>query len=220
MRDDSTERNILLKEKNRNLLEQQDAEIYTATLKERNRIAREIHDNVGHLLSRSILVTAAIKAMNQEEAIELPLSQLEETLSSAMTSIRSSVHDLHDESINLKEVVSGLVKDFTFCPVTFSYDCGYQLPREVKYCFIAIIKEGLTNISRHSNATRVHLSLVEHPGFFQLTLHDNGTTFSARENSGIGLTNMRDRVETLNGYIKITHDDGFRIFVTLPKEDM
>ena len=49
-RDDSKERNLLLHEKNRSLIEKQDYEIYTATLQERNRIAREIHDNVGHLL--------------------------------------------------------------------------------------------------------------------------------------------------------------------------
>ena len=51
LRDDSTEKNLLLEEKNRMLAEKQDYEIYAATLKERNRIAREIHDNVGHLLS-------------------------------------------------------------------------------------------------------------------------------------------------------------------------
>lgn len=55
-RDDSKERNLLLQEKNRSLIEKQDYEIYTATLQERNRIAREIHDNVGHLLSRCILI--------------------------------------------------------------------------------------------------------------------------------------------------------------------
>ena len=63
LRDDSTEKNLLLEEKNHMLVEKQNYEIYTATLKERNRIAREIHDNVGHLLSRSILITGAAKAV-------------------------------------------------------------------------------------------------------------------------------------------------------------
>ena len=61
--DDSKERDILLTEKNRTLLEKQDYEIYNATLRERNRIAREIHDNVGHLLSRSILLVGAAKQL-------------------------------------------------------------------------------------------------------------------------------------------------------------
>ena len=66
-RDDSTEQAILLKSRNQSLLKKQDYEIYNATLKERNRIAREIHDNVGHLLSRSILLTGALKAVNKDE---------------------------------------------------------------------------------------------------------------------------------------------------------
>ena len=55
-RDDSTEINLLLKEKNKNLLINQNYEINNATLTERNRIAREIHDNVGHMLSRAIMM--------------------------------------------------------------------------------------------------------------------------------------------------------------------
>ena len=58
-RDDSRERDLLLSQKNKALLEKQDYEIYNATLKERNRIAREIHDNVGHVLSKFILMLGA-----------------------------------------------------------------------------------------------------------------------------------------------------------------
>ena len=102
LRDDSTEKNLLLEEKNRMLAEKQDYEIYAATLKERNRIAREIHDNVGHLLSRSILITGTAKALNASDALSPVLDNLDHSLNQAMTSIRSSVHDLHDESLNLE----------------------------------------------------------------------------------------------------------------------
>ena len=51
-------------------MEKQDTEIYLATLKERNRIAREIHDNVGHMLSRSILMVGALKTVNQAENLK------------------------------------------------------------------------------------------------------------------------------------------------------
>ncbi len=59
--DSSEERTLLLSQKNKALQEKQDYEIYNATLKERNRIAREIHDNVGHVLSRSILMMLPAK---------------------------------------------------------------------------------------------------------------------------------------------------------------
>lgn len=216
-RDDTTELNLLLEEKNKNLLQKQDYEIYTATLRERNRIAREIHDNVGHMLSRSILMVGALRAINHDKVLSEPLSNLEDTLTQAMDSVRQSVHDLHDESINLKEAIENLIQEFKFCPAVLQYDMGYQIPRELKYSFIAIIKEALVNVSKHSNATRVSIILREHPGFWQLSIVDNGTLPGDIASTGIGLENMRGRILALNGRIDITKDNGFHIFATVPK---
>ena len=69
LRDDSVERELTLQEANRQILENQNDQIYIATLRERNRIAREIHDNVGHMLSRSILQTGALLAICRELGI-------------------------------------------------------------------------------------------------------------------------------------------------------
>lgn len=217
-RDDSTELNLLLEEKNKHLLEKQDYQIYNATLKERNRIAREIHDNVGHMLSRAILLLGAIKTIHKDDTLTPSLDTLSDTLDTAMNNIRTSVHDLHDESVNLKDVTEGLIQDFGFCPVELEYDMGNVVPREVKYCLIAILKEGLSNIERHSNATHVWVLVREHPGLYQLMIHDNGTQQSALYGKGIGLTNMKDRVDGLNGSMQITQEQGFRIFITLPKQ--
>ncbi len=217
-RDDSTERNLLLKEKNKTLLEKQDAEIYNATLKERNRIAREIHDNVGHLLSRSILLVGALKMISATQPqLAEPLGNLENTLNDAMDNVRKSVHDLHDESINLKEALEGLTTQFTFCRVSLTYDINAPVPRNVKYSFIAIVKEALSNISRHSNATHAQVICREHPGFWQLQISDNGQNTGMVASSGIGLENMRERITALNGQISITNTDGFSIFATVPK---
>ena len=230
-RDDSEEHALLLSEKNKALLEKQDYEIYAATLRERNRIAREIHANVGHVLSRSILMTAACKTINKNEALDPLLGNLEESLNGAMNSIRSSVHDLHDDAVNLEDAIKGLVKDFTFCPVTLTYDMSRQVPREVKYSLISITKEGLSNVMRHSNADSVNILLREHPALYQLCIEDNGTLGSkipdiqtdADSNKmetvsgGMGLSNIRDRVKALGGTVQITQEKGFRIFVTIPK---
>ena len=68
-RDDSIELEEMLKSKNQALLQEQDQQVHLATLAERNRIAREIHDNVGHLLSRGILLLGAIVTVNKDENI-------------------------------------------------------------------------------------------------------------------------------------------------------
>lgn len=222
-RDDGTELNIVLKEKNRELLKNQDYEVYTATLRERNRIAREIHDNVGHILSRAILMAGAMRTVYKEEAVAGPLEQLEDTLHTAMESVRESVHDLHDDSVNLKEVLTGLVENYSFCPVCMKYDMGYSVPREVKYSFIAIVKEGLHNIAKHSHATKADIVIREHPGLYQLVIEDNGDRNGKRiqgdyAGEGIGIRNMKERVETLGGMMQITQTQGFRIYITVPKK--
>ena len=231
IRDDSEEHALLLSEKNKALLEKQDYEIYAATLRERNRIAREIHDNVGHVLSRSILMTAACKTINKNDALDPLLGNLEESLNGAMNSIRSSVHDLHDDAVDLEDAIKGLVKDFTFCPVNLTYDMSRQIPREVKYSLISITKEGLSNVMRHSNADSVNILLREHPALYQLCIEDNGTPGNGipdiqteadinKEKStsgGMGLSNIQDRAKALGGTVQITQENGFRIFVTIPK---
>ena len=216
-RDDSTELNLLLNQKNKSLLVKQDYEIYTATLQERNRIAREIHDNVGHMLTRSILMLGALKAVNKQEELAPSLENLEQTLTTAMNSVRTSVHDLHDESINLKEVIESLVKDFTFATVELDYDMGLNVPRDVKYSFISIAKEALTNITKHSNATRVQITMREHPALYQVSIRDNGTGNKEIAQSGIGLINIKDRVSALRGHLQIINEHGFKLFITIPK---
>lgn len=216
LRDTSTEYNLLLQQKNQELIKQQDYEIRVATLKERNRIAREIHDNVGHMLSRSILQAGALIAINKDEQLKEPLVSLKDTLSLAMTSIRESVHDLHDDSVDLKSSLYTLIQDFTDYEVHMEYDMGTVLPKNIKYCFIAIAKEALSNISKHSNATRIRIVAREHPSFFQLLVEDNGTDISV-QNSGIGLENMQERVEQLHGRFSFSTEQGFRIFISIPK---
>lgn len=105
IQDDDREYNRMLKLKNRYLIEKQDAQVYSATLKERNRIAREIHDNVGHLLSRALIQTGAVIAVSRDEQTKPLLLSIKETLDCAMNNIRNSVHDLHDESVDLEQTV-------------------------------------------------------------------------------------------------------------------
>ncbi len=219
IRDDDTELQLLLKERNQSLLEKQDSEIYAATLRERNRIAREIHDNVGHLLTRSILMVGALRAVYRDPALSEPLNQLGDTLNQAMDSIRQSVHDLHDSTVNLQETLQTLIRDFTFCPVSLRCEIEPDVPRTVKYSLISIAKEALVNISRHSNATEASITAVEHPGFYQFIVEDNGTLPpGAPQGDGIGLYNMKSRVDALNGTMRIQTEGGFRIHITIPRQ--
>jgi signal transduction histidine kinase len=218
LQDNARETALQLEKRNKNLMEKQDYELNLATLTERNRIARDIHDNVGHMLSRSILQTGALMAVTRDEATREGLLQIKTTLSEAMDSIRNSVHDLHEESLDLEMELRSLINHFEFCPVTFDYDVESSLDKDLKYCFIAVVKEALSNIIRHSNATTVNITVREHPALYQLVVQDNGTTMGMSEKRGIGLTNISDRVDALNGNVNISTENGFRIFISIPKQ--
>ncbi|MDD6490035.1 MAG: histidine kinase [Clostridia bacterium] len=222
LRDDSTEKNILLKEKNRQLRENHDNEVHIATLRERNRIAREIHDNVGHLLSRSILQVGALQVITADNEIcSQGLAGINETLNNAMTTIRQSVHNLHDSSINLEYSLKEAIKplDNKNITVKTEFDCGENIPNKIKLCFITIIKESVNNVIKHSNADKMMILIREHPAFYQLIIEDNGKCPQNINTNGIGLLNMQNRVETLNGIIRITpSESGFKIFISIPKD--
>ena len=220
IRDNGVELNLMLKEKNRILIEKQDYEVYLATLKERNRIAREIHDNVGHLLSRSILQVGALGTIYKEEPLCGHLADINETLNLAMDSIRESVHDLHDDSVDLKQALLDATKEMREnYRLKIDFDMTKSVPKTVKYCFIATVKEAMSNIIKHSNADKIEIILREHPGFYQLSIEDNGTVSYSSSTGGIGLTNMKERVEALNGTLHIHSERGFKIFITIKKEE-
>lgn len=218
LRDSTKEFSLRLENKNKDLMEKQDYEIRLATLNERNRIAREIHDNVGHLLSSSILQVGALQAVNQDPRLAGGLSTLRDTLSHAMDSIRQSVHNLHEESIDLYPQLDGLVKQFSFCPIKLDYEVEGSMRQEVKYCFITIVKEALSNIIRHSNATRVTITVREHPALYQLIIQDNGSQSTPPASGGLGLRSIADRVEALRGNLNIDRKNGFQLFISVPKE--
>lgn len=227
-RDDDTELQLLLEERNRSLLEKQNTEIYTATLRERNRIAREIHDNVGHMLTRAILMVGALRTTHPEPDLAVSLSLLNDTLDQAMNSIRQSVHDLHDSSADLKESLELLIRDFTYCPVSLQYAMQPDIPRELRYSLISIAREALVNIARHSHATQAAITAIEHPGFYQFIIEDNGIGGKVppiadintphTSSGGIGLSNIYTRVAAWNGYLQIQNEHGYRIHITIPKQ--
>lgn len=229
MRDSSHELYLIQEEKNRHVLENQDYEINLAMLGERNRISKEIHDNIGHLLSRSLLQIGALLTVTQEETTREVLSDLKVSISDGMDSIRASIHNLHDTSIDLYSSLYTSIKDFTFCHVQFDYDIDTSPPMKVTYCILFIVKEALANIMKHSNATELTIILREHPGLYQLIIKDNGTIPSSTRykinqyltpngyHDGMGLQNIIDRVKGLSGNIAFHFDHGFEIFITIPR---
>lgn len=226
LRDDTKELELILEKQNQTLLENQDIEITAAMLSERNRISKEIHDNIGHLLSRSLLQIGALLTITKEEITKETLTSLRDSISDGMDSIRNSIHNMHDESIDLYNEIHKLVTDFTFCHISFNYDLQSQPEVKLKTCLISIVKEALNNIIKHSNATNVSIKLLEHPAMIQLIISDNGTLSSGvkwclsqnKVGDGMGLQSMADRIKSFQGNFNIITEHGFEIFISIPKK--
>ncbi|MBE6845606.1 MAG: sensor histidine kinase [Ruminococcus sp.] len=219
LRDSTEENQQLLLERNKYLMLGRDNEINLAVMSERNRIAREIHDNVGHMLSRTLLQMGALRIINKDRNLDSHLEEINNSLNSAMTSMRESVHNLHDDSVSLNKTVKELIKplenDFS---VRLDMDISEKTPKEIKFCFIGIIKEAVSNIIRYSNGDSVVIVIREHPGFFQASVEDNGENSGNINQGGIGLENMKIRAEKLGGIFKFyAEKNKFRVFVSIPK---
>lgn len=213
----STE-NTKLSNENRLLIQTKNDAVEIAVLTERNRIAREIHDKVGHMLTRAILQMGAIEIINKEESLKEPISTVKATLDDAMTSIRQSVHDLHDDSVNLKYGVNDCVKALPEkFNVRLAFDISENVSKEIKLSVLAILEECVNNIIKHSKGDEVAIEIYEYPEFCRMSVFDNGKN-AVIKNSGIGLMNMKSRVQELSGTINITaNEKGFKVFITIPK---
>ena len=235
LRDELHEASMALERKNRDLQDKQDYEVTLATLNERGRIAREIHDNVGHLLTRSVLQVEALQVVHADDVqVQDELEQVGSTLHEALDTVRRSVHDLHDDSLDLKTQLTAIAASDRSCAVELDFHAD-DVPAAVGYCFIAIVRESLANAARHSDADRVRVSVAEYPAFWRLSVHDNGgmvgkgmagdgsksgTDETAHRSTGIGLQTMEDRTRALGGVFRAEYDKGFRIFVTIPKGEV
>lgn len=216
VRDTLKEDALYLKKYNEQLKVDREKNIHIAILTERNRIAREIHDSIGHAISSSILQVKALKVTsdkNEEESLNL----LQNTLNNGMDEVRKSLHDLRNESLDLRSKIEGLIDEIPSLEVEFSYHMEEDLNYELKFDILSIVKEGLTNTLKHSNATKLQISLLSQPKFYSIIIKDNGDTVPLFENKGIGLDSMKETANKYKGLFNYKFENGFKIHVTLMK---
>ena len=206
-----------------------DNEVYMARLKERNRIAREIHDNVGHMITRVIVQLQAIKIINKDPGVGEQLESVSQTLDLAMTSMRKSVHELHDESIDLSLGINDITSTISDrFDVTVNTVIDSPADNALKSNVLGIIKEAVTNIAKHSDGNKVLIEVVENVSFWRVKVFDNGSNpvreielagSDMAEGGGIGLNNIASRARAVGGRARIMSDaNGFTVMVTIPKE--
>lgn len=197
-----------------------------AVTRERNRLAREIHDGLGHFLTVIHMeIQAARAVMPYDSAKALSMLEKAQALSEdALTDVRGSVSALRESqeaSLPLPEMLEKLVQS---CSVM---NLGAEIkvmgsPRpvtpQVQLTLYRAAQEGINNIGKHSQASQAWIGLdYQDPQNIRFSVQDNGVGAEVLD-GGYGLMGLRERVNLLNGEMKIhtARDQGFRLEIVLP----
>jgi signal transduction histidine kinase len=182
-----------------------------ATLQERNRIAREIHDTLAQCLTGIIiqLQTATDShTANPPDHIANAIEMAKLGLIEARRSVRALRPQLLEETVSLDAALAQLVNQIH--SYELHSDCHilgtpYTLPMEVESNLLRIAQEALTNCIRHAKATEAYLDLVYQPEQVTLRIKDNGCGFSTSlPTQGYGLVGMHERAKAIAANLTIT----------------
>ena len=196
---------------------------------ERNRIAREIHDSLGHSLTAlNLQIEGALKlAKIRPEDSQAFLREAKRLGSTALQDVRQSVATLRTNPLKdktLAEAIATLTTDFhrtTQIHPDVRIDLETEPSIEIATTVYRVIQEALTNIFKHAEATAVTIQLRtdtdSSPSSLELTVTDNGKGFerSSSQHSGFGLQGMEERVLAVRGELRIWSElgEGCRIWV-------
>ncbi len=199
-----------------------------AALEERNRLARELHDAVKQQVFATVMQVAAARhllAQDPEQA-KIHLEEAERLARQAQQELNALIRELRPAALEGKGLVAAL-REYV---AEWSQQTGIAaevrvqgerpLPLRVEQALFRIVQEALSNVAKHSGATRVDVHLAWAPDGVTLTVTDDGRGFDVAEarGKGIGLRSIEERVAGLQGWLTIDSAPGHgtRIVVHLP----
>ncbi len=208
--------------------------VFDAQEEERGRVARELHDGISQLLVgvRYALDNARRRLEKGDERAAEPLGKGIESLGEAITEVRRISRDLRPgvlDDLGLGPAIKTLAEEFA---ARTGVTCAFKtvvfrnrLDDEAKIALYRIAQEALTNIERHAGATHVEIGLRGHRRGATLYIRDNGKGLKPRRSSatsGLGLRNMQERMEQLNGtfVIRESKPGGTLLEATVPLSHM
>jgi len=179
---------------------------------ERRRLRRDLHDGLGPTLAATVLKLQAAQSRTDALERDALLAETRDEVKEAITEVRRLVDDLRPPAIDEVGLLDAIRQRATVLSgvVTFEVtgsdslaDRRAPLPAAVEVAAFRIASEAMTNVVRHSGASRCLVS-VELNGAFQLTVTDNGHGADRTTSNGVGWTSMRERAAELGGSCTIT----------------
>ncbi|MEZ8287326.1 cache domain-containing protein [Vibrio splendidus] len=192
---------------------------------EKKHLARELHDGINQLLVSSRCHLELLGNKLQSEDLKAHLNKSQHSLMRAIEEVRHISHQLRPSSlddIGLEAALSSLLLDFQAhsgieVETLFSTQPG-KLKSEAATTLYRVVQESLNNIEKHAQATKVTVIAQQIGNVLQLLIQDNGVgfnTYKAMEKRGIGLRNMRERVEFIGGDFELMSEIGLGTEITV-----
>jgi len=198
--------------------------------KERKRLARELHDGLGAVLSTAKMQISALSARVPAVQLSQSYSKAEHLLDEACRSVREISHNLtpdileqHGLEFALQHICDSMAKahglEIDFIP----YHLDLPIPEQASISVYRITQELLKNIAQHAHARSVIVQATIEDGWLHLIVEDDGSGFELKDDftGGIGLSNIRSRVSYLNGrlYIDSQEGEGSTFSIDIPLEE-
>jgi len=184
---------------------------------ERQRLARELHDETGQALTSVLLGLRAVETARDGDEMRAAAGRLRELIVETLREVRQLAVELRPKALD----DFGLVPALERLAETFAESSGIRvdlqaslderLPEEAETALYRIVQEALTNIVKHAEATRVSILLARKEGAVMAVIEDDGRGFegtSSGDGGGLGLLGMRERVGLLNGRLRVESSDG------------
>jgi len=190
----------------------------TAEVRERDRIAKEIHDSIGHSIAGVLFQLRAaerllsINSQKVEQILKLSIEKLVE----ALEITRNTVYNIKSDQIPGIDCIINIIKEFKFCKINFSHSGDFnKISTSNLKILESTTKELLTNAIKHSLASEITMKIDINSKHIRYFYKDDGRGCNKiKEN--IGLSSIRDRVKNLGGTYSVDGRSGFTIVFTLP----
>jgi two-component system, NarL family, sensor kinase len=197
-----------------------------AQTEERGRIARELHDDLGHRMIRLKMMSEAVLQLfehDPDRAKDLSM-QIRDQLEDSMENMRRTVRKLKPaEEGGRRYALDRLIEDAArdlHIEVSFTVSGRPEpLYPSLEFVLYRNAQEAITNAVRHGHASAVAIELAYYDREVRMTVANDGMTAPGRIRQGMGLRGMEERIALLGGRLDITQEDAFRIVTIIPIRD-
>ncbi len=202
---------------NNRLAMAQEEIVRLAAVAERERIARDLHDVLGHTLSVIVLKAELAGRLLQRDPARaaIEIADVEDTARTALAEVREAIGGYRAKGLAAEIALAKRTLAAAGVQMTFLDAAGRQAPDAAEETVLSLaVREAVTNIVRHAEATHCRIALSETNGFHVLSVEDDGGNRVRHE--GNGLRGMRERVEAMGGRFWVVSEAGTKLIVELP----